>query len=1640
MDALFSQSLQSSEEGVYRLNEVSANVVLLPDMHCRLLSEERMDGATLAFASRMDEEGAIPSDCIEAMFAVMCVCKSESSVDDIIEDEYVRLRKKKKDKIDSKTQRQAKKQKLHPYRNANTWDNLDHNSMGKELERLRDPDLRRELLQEYNQGTNNPICDFEEHRMYLTVHEVKENVDDSRRSFFCVVLWVVFHKNFDFVGKLERMCMNPNIWRNAEITPSLNNRVENNISSQEILFQVWKRVYYNQINITPGGNEFARHMQGSEGIFSNISNPDSFASIPKILNPLVVAKKIMLLRPRDWDAAVPLVIEGLDYVQLEEDGVFPAMYTACFRARQLQFERCRRAIKRREEQEKQLGKKRGNARGEGDGGEEIEALDATVDGEADVDLEYEYCPGQEPVLFDVFDMEGYGKKDMVTDALTPGCRPFDENGVARIPYAPAWVLDTFDTLSDDSQQVTLVSDDIPRCEMRHIVDMACISRRIQKMIAKVDLDEFKLHFGHFPSRTYNIIKNRKWGIHNESSDMIIDEGPGRSIALNERETLFDRQQDVLSGYIFDSSYSITYERMEKYAMQNGDPRDNIGLLRRDLEKRYTYMRADILSKKMVAPVFESTIRYVQFLDSEYIKTTRGKFYDVIDSAYTPYSSPVGSDFEWFHHGLDTVMADINAMAFKLRPANLDFLYSLFESEILWRCGTYGNWTWMGMTISVCDAAGLTECKMNNTVMTNMKKAGTCGFDFTVRCYLHMRKQIYLFVPESVFKQFTFDGQMPTMQSKATVGSIVDGFKIIQGGVVPPSSSVGTPRVYSEGCGENANIMNALVSAIPRDDNIEVEQETTVDLSKNGGGVRQMCRNRPLVGSSTVILAFGENQQTSLEYVRRKYDLMRAITIRPASLPCQRMVKMQSVKQGGVAEAFHSDNVIFSNDVFYGYAPFTSNIQLISTVSGFLQKFGAIRWDVGDVVQFSMNLVKNVIDQYASSIISPTVKKHLSRKWKIAQATAGVARTVWVRTLEACIEGECSDAFDAALKVARLQSCDALHISLLSNVAMRYLTQILDFQSLAILRVLFEDAAIPHVSPESAFQFACGKDVASAADKQKISDYTQASFRSGNFAPKTEFGYADRNDDENITPYVAPLPSSTSKRCGRMKEDDNPNYRGSLTEKREASLLRNFVDVAGGQLSEYSGFSSDSMETWILSAFKRLATASFDTMGFYRDGQKECNLRRVFQKLFGGSPSRFRGLLNAEERQPILKMCRMPNADIAWCVYFPDALVLRSLMGRAGCDWELQVEVAKAIVKRTLSGFVPYALFPVVVATFDNSSFTRNPTQIRESITKHGRPLCAPRNAADFLPHCRGAEGDGRALYEDFAHMHSVVYMAKKSTGGDIRALDLCQWDFDVWWGTPGDVTPLWQYYCPQCEDSQWCAAPGRKAYVKVNVDNMLELVVCDSDGRVVKTVMESPGSKPLRRRAQTRVFSMGWGPAFKWTRTGVVFTHNGLLSTLVPFNWEDAAVQGLDGSELVWFNEVSVVCCLCCVSNIEHCCDMQDRMSYLAKRSDGVFVEVDYETVYCNVVKYKTPVLFKRSRVVLNDGERFLSSSSEDSEWALGYFCPDLGSKSSVCKISVVVKHYALDGMFFALHPEDFDLTFPMDETVLYSCGIGGTE
>lgn len=93
-----------------KLKEISPNIVFLREKEKKLLGEGTLDGATYAFVSKMEEEGMLPEDTLEHIFAVSCLVKCEDSTRDIIEDSIVFV-KKKKEKVLSKSQKNKRKRR-----------------------------------------------------------------------------------------------------------------------------------------------------------------------------------------------------------------------------------------------------------------------------------------------------------------------------------------------------------------------------------------------------------------------------------------------------------------------------------------------------------------------------------------------------------------------------------------------------------------------------------------------------------------------------------------------------------------------------------------------------------------------------------------------------------------------------------------------------------------------------------------------------------------------------------------------------------------------------------------------------------------------------------------------------------------------------------------------------------------------------------------------------------------------------------------------------------------------------------------------------------------------------------------------------------------------------------------------------------------------------------------------------------------------------------------------------------------------------------------------------------------------------------------------------------------------------------------
>lgn len=1579
--------IEVEERQVYlKLKEISPNIVFLREKEKKLLGEGTLDGATYAFVSKMEEEGMLPEDTLEHIFAVSCLVNCEDSTRDIIEDSIVFV-KKKKEKVLSKSQKNKRKRRNVQIRGG---EELCRMTLDEEItcsSQLVLPGSGKMLANEYLEGISSYTETVKKARFYITVNEVMDEQSNGD-SFYVVILWVVCHKNFDFVGKLARLCKDPDTWRGKEMTSSLAFKVEKRSSNQERLYVVWERIFRKQIQLLPISRGLELNSEVKSNPLAHVDIIDSPWSFISVFNPYSAMRRIFQLCPSEWRDPE---IEGMGPIKNLE--ISPMMWIACNLGRQLQFERCRRDILQREKLARASKKQKKK-----DADDECEE-NASED-EGLMDIGYEFAAGNEPDLYNFHGMEEYGQEFLVRDSFSPGCAPFDtESGVARIPYSPGWITDIVNGE---------VVDDIPQCEMRHEVDFHCMERDFEKILSDINYRQFLLNFGGFPSATMEIIQGRRYKLHENLMKLMVESELLRPVTGDLRREIYDRAKFPLSGYIFDSSYARDTERFKNTILHEDRCMENILYLRQYLERKSNALKSDIKAKKMLAANFESTVRYVQCLGADFIACARGQLNIYAEGAFDQ-----GSDFENAHRVLNALMSDINASHLKLDTANFDFLHSLFEGEIAWRMGTYGNWQWLGMTVMMCDGGGLTTCVMKNQNTPNMRKAGSGGFDFTVRSYSDFRKAMYFWIPVSVTDLFQrdLDGQMIQMQGKLTPGAVGDWFKVVDGVLVRyPSDSVGIPKVFSEGCGENADVADALVLALPRDDNITVFKETTVDKSTHGGGTRVLQREQQLTGSGCVMLAWGENRQSNLEYVRRKQDLLRVLTVRPTRTKCQRLCKDSTAKQKGFT------HVQMPPPLAKRIATVTSCVQLISTMAAVHQKTGVIRFDIGEPVRFTLSYMQSFLEDELMFLVSPYVRKDLSRKWSVAQATAGVTRSLWVRGLEMLSEPSIESVEEMYMKILRLQSADALHVSLQAGTFMRFLTQILDFQSLAVLRVMFEEIKIPLLSVKSAVQFRSGVLISNRRERDIMRTFVLESMHKGGFGLANPFGIGTMSNLEtNMSAYLTSAPLNHNMNGMRVFDDQiaNPG-RKRAADKWFDILCESFANLAFKQLTVYAGFDEHDLQGCLHFALKHLLQTEFRLVGFLAQG-KPPSAQRVFQMLFGDRDNpRFVGMQATCETSPIIQEIRLPNSDYGIGVFLPDAVVLRSFMGEAGCDWEVQVEVAKQIACHIISTKIPYSLLPVDEFTMDNATFEANPRQMVCKVQRQQRPLSLERNASRFLVAQFGEqndpfEGERLILLEDFAHMHSIVYMAREARCLNVRDMDLSMWDFEVWWGNPSDITPLWQYHTLRQAAGEFAALEGRQAYVQVDESNRLQLVVKYADGSIKKC---NPGTG-TRRSAQEFFFQEGWGPAVRWSRSSVVFRYDGALATVVPeqFAGGSGDVDVTATPIITWFNKAT--------------------FTYTCQVSDGRSVAVSQDAIFSNLVPYRTKLLARENAICLLDGEVLVPTAALHG-WVQCVLSPDIsGRATSLGKVSVVLRHESEESRAYLLKPED--IKEPDDEVTFVS-------
>mmetsp|Transcript_25413 Transcript_25413/g.51788 ORF Transcript_25413/g.51788 Transcript_25413/m.51788 type:complete len:163 (-) Transcript_25413:450-938(-) len=130
------------------------------------------------------------------------------------------------------------------------------------------------------------------------------------------------------------------------------------------------------------------------------------------------------------------------------------------------------------------------------------------------------------------------------------------------------------------------------------------------------------------------------------------------------------------------------------------------------------MENDIVCRKAHSKVFESTQVYLQAVDG-----TAGAR-NVLDEHLAAVVEPAGSDVEVVFMAAQEAWEHCSCMFWGLEPQNMPIMGCFMLSELAWRCGTFGNWIWIGMIVQISDAGRLSRTLCGGTQATNIKR--TCS--------------------------------------------------------------------------------------------------------------------------------------------------------------------------------------------------------------------------------------------------------------------------------------------------------------------------------------------------------------------------------------------------------------------------------------------------------------------------------------------------------------------------------------------------------------------------------------------------------------------------------------------------------------------------------------------------------------------------------------------------------------------------------------------------------------------------------------------------------------------------------------------------------------------------------------------------
>eukprot|EP00961_Rhodomonas_salina_P038883 522597-Rhodomonas_salina.1 len=708
------------------INDVSVNCFLYSDDIRSKMQEDGFGdshGMIFGFPTKMDTMEKLPDDTLRQILAVLFVLETPNRAKDILSDGSIKLEVNRQGKV------------------VSAWEHekvdIDNSEMLMEywsqaVDDRASQDIRfsNEVVKRYGGGIGKKS--FKSGEMIVTIHAVRYNdkKTDEPQFFFVSVLWVLCHKNFNFLEKGRSLFGDPNVFRSqsAGIDKTYVNRVV-----QERMFQVWNDILFKLMNAS-GSPVLIRMQTGtctSDTHTCWSMGPDQPGSFLSMTNPLSVYDCIV----RMCKGGTNVSVEGMDRDILDQHSITVAHYITRYKAynRQYAHGKLEQDIAKELTQKASRQRKRKSHNGSEDEDDmndienSTEALEASICAELEKRaVKYQVCPNDLVI--------GIKHDESLVHAVLEG----DSTGMYRSTFGPDLTAQMINQIFwpvsfDDSDGL---HSSVPNTRIILGIELGTIRHNMLSIIRDADTDVFIRDFGPLPNRARLVIESQYFSSRHigSSADNIMGAflRDPKMITESERRSLFKRDYDVLSSYMYDGKFKTSHDRYISMITAPGalNPSQRLEELVVYFEYSVYSLRSSLKSGSFHSQVLQSTELYLANVD--------GKLSENMHAVVPPYlcniDSAVGS-LEYYFTGFLNIIEDCNNSYWKMMPWNLHLFVYFSLSELLWRMGTFGNWKWIGMTIQMVDGANLLHTmKMNKKRVVNSKKNGSSGTDYTLNTH------------------------------------------------------------------------------------------------------------------------------------------------------------------------------------------------------------------------------------------------------------------------------------------------------------------------------------------------------------------------------------------------------------------------------------------------------------------------------------------------------------------------------------------------------------------------------------------------------------------------------------------------------------------------------------------------------------------------------------------------------------------------------------------------------------------------------------------------------------------------------------------------------------------------------------------